>query len=185
MNFELSDEQRALCEAARRALARHDTLEAARQALAGDELPDLWPTAREAGWPGLLIDERRGGVGLGALDAMLVMAECGRALASVPLLGHLPATAILSAAADPGPDLDELLRRLADGEARAAFAPARPAGDLISIWTVDPLRGHERGPAPVALDRNGQTTLQGSVHWVPDLPAADVVIVAVNRKSTR
>ena len=72
MNLALSDEQEFLREAARGTLSRFKTLEAAREALDGDEqaLPDLWPTAREAGWPGLLIDEAAGGAGLDAFEAM-------------------------------------------------------------------------------------------------------------------
>src|SRR5216683_8194582 len=101
MNLALSDEQEFLREAARGALSRFKTLEAAREALDGKEpLPDLWPTAKEAGWPGLLIDEAHGGAGLDAFDAMLVLGECGRVLAGVELLGHLPATAILGDAAN-------------------------------------------------------------------------------------
>ena len=98
MNLSLSDEQEFLREAARGALSRHKTFEATREALDGkpDALPDLWPTAKEAGWPGLLIDEQHGGAGLDAFDAMLVLGECGRVLAPIALLGHLPATAILN-----------------------------------------------------------------------------------------
>ena len=101
MNFALSDEQVLLREAARGSLSRYKTIEAARDALERpDALPDLWPTAVEAGWPGLLIDEEHGGADLGAFDALLVAEECGRVLASVPLLGLLPATAILNAAGE-------------------------------------------------------------------------------------
>ena len=50
MNFALTDEQEFLKEAARGALSRFKTVEAAREALDGGELPDLWPTAlRPAG----------------------------------------------------------------------------------------------------------------------------------------
>ena len=51
MNLALSDEQVFLREAARGALSRFKTLEAAREALDGDKaaMPDLWPTACEAG----------------------------------------------------------------------------------------------------------------------------------------
>src|SRR2546421_5770301 len=132
MDFELSDEQQFLREAARGALSRHATVEAARDALDGGERLDLWDVGREAGWPGLVIDEARGGAGLGALDAMLVMAECGRVLASAGLLGHVPATSILNAAEGN----DELLKALADGESRAALVPAQPPGDLVDGWTV-------------------------------------------------
>ena len=50
MNFALSDEQVLLREAARGALSRFKTVEAAREALEDPSaLPDLWPTAVEAG----------------------------------------------------------------------------------------------------------------------------------------
>ena len=52
MNLALSDEQEFLREAARGALSRVKTIEAAREALEGGALPDLWPTVVEAGWPG-------------------------------------------------------------------------------------------------------------------------------------
>ena len=88
MNFALTDEQEFLKEAARGALSRFKTVEAAREALDGGELPDLWPTAVEAGWPGLLISEEAGGAGLGVMEGMLVFSELGRVLAGVPLLGY-------------------------------------------------------------------------------------------------
>ena len=100
MNFALSDEQEFLKEAARGALSRVKTVEAARDALDGGELPDLWPTASEAGWPGLLVSEEHGGAALAPLEAMLVFEELGRVLASVPLLGHLPASLLLDRGGD-------------------------------------------------------------------------------------
>jgi alkylation response protein AidB-like acyl-CoA dehydrogenase len=172
MNLALSDEQEFLREAARGALSRFKTIEAAREALEEGELPDLWPTACEAGWPGLLIDEAHGGAGLGAFDAMLVLGECGRVLASVPLLGHLPATAILGAAGADG--LDEL----ATGARRAAWLPTRPPGDLEARWTVDVERGRERAAAPT-LAADG--TLSGTVAWVPDAPGAEVLVAVATR----
>jgi hypothetical protein len=47
MNLALSDEQVFLREAARGALSRFQTLQAAREALDGEEdaLPDMWPAA--------------------------------------------------------------------------------------------------------------------------------------------
>ena len=52
MNFALSDEQVLLREAARGSLSRLPTIAAAREALEDPAaLPDLWPTAVEAGWP--------------------------------------------------------------------------------------------------------------------------------------
>ncbi len=176
MNLALSDEQVFLREAARGALSRFKTLEAAREALDGDEsaLPDLWPTAREAGWPGLLIDDAHGGAGLDAFDAMLVLGECGRVLAGIPLLGHLPATAILGDA----PSAAEFLPALATGERRAAYLPAQPPGDLDERWSADPASGFERAALPSAGARgeDGRVPVNGSFAFVPDAPGADTLV---------
>jgi alkylation response protein AidB-like acyl-CoA dehydrogenase len=77
-------------------------------------------------------------------------------LASVPLLGHLPATLLY-------PD-----ESLADGTRRAAFAAAEP-----ETWTTDPREGLRRAPAPVLEDGR----LTGETCWVPDAPGADVLVV--------
>ena len=169
MNLELTDEQSFLREAAREALSRVKTIAVAREALEDrSALPDLWPTACEAGWPGLLVREESGGAGLSAFDAMLVMTEAGRVLAGVPLLGHLPASALLDAAGA------ERVEAVADGAARACFVAARPPGDLDPRWSVEPPSGSVRLDAPL-LAADG--TLSGSVAWVPDAPGADVYVV--------
>ena len=174
MNLALSDEQEFLREAARGALSRFKTLEAAREALDGDHaaLPDLWATAKQAGWPGLLIDDAYGGAGLDAFDAMLVMGECGRVLAAINLLGHLPATAILNDAGEGAPMLEEL----ASGERRAAFLPVAPPGDLDEEWSVDPAAGLERLGAPRAQERDGRVLVSGELAFVPDAPGADLLV---------
>jgi alkylation response protein AidB-like acyl-CoA dehydrogenase len=175
MNLALSDEQVFLREAARGALSRFKTLQAAREALDGDQdaLPDLWPTAREAGWPGLLIDEAHGGAGLDAFDAMLVLGECGRVLAGIPLLGHLPATAILG----DSPNAAELLPDLATGERRAAYLPAQTPTELDARWSADPASGAARAPlASASAGADGSVSVSGSIAFVPDAPGADTLV---------
>jgi alkylation response protein AidB-like acyl-CoA dehydrogenase len=175
MNLALSDEQVFLREAARGALSRFKTLEAAREALDGNEsaLPDMWPAAREAGWPGLLIDEAHGGAGLDAFDAMLVLGECGRVLAGIALLGHLPASAICNDAPNGAP----LLEALATGERRAAYLPASPPSDVSDRWSVDPRGGMERPPAPTATSAgDGTVKVSGELSFVPDAPGADLLV---------
>ncbi len=175
MNLALSDEQMFLREAARGTLSRFQTLEAARSALDGDEsaLPDTWPAACEAGWPGLLIDEQHGGAGLDVFDAMLVLGECGRVLAGVALLGHLPATAILS----DSPAAGELLEPLATGERRAAYLPASPPSDVQDQWTVDPRAGMQRAPLPTATPAGeGLAKVSGELSFVPDAPGAHLLV---------
>jgi alkylation response protein AidB-like acyl-CoA dehydrogenase len=201
MNLALSDEQVFLREAARGALSRFKTFEEARAALdsgdgagggdaaggnanghsngsgagGGGALTDLWPTAVEAGWPGLLIDDASGGAGLDAFDAMLVLGECGRVLAAVSLLGHLPATAILGDSPSAG---TAFLPALASGESRAAYLAARPSDDLTPSWTVDPSGGMTRAPLPVAVrgGDDGETTVTGKVAFVPGAPGADLFV---------
>jgi alkylation response protein AidB-like acyl-CoA dehydrogenase len=170
MNLALSPEQELLREAARGSLARHRTVEAAHAALDGGSLPDLWPTAREAGWPGLLIAEEHGGAGLGAFDAMLVAQECGRVLAAVPLIGLLPATAILDAAGAEG------LEGIAAGERRVTWLPARPPAGAEG-WTAEPPRGKKRAPAPRARRDARAVVLTGAAAFVPDAPDADLLVV--------
>ncbi|HEY2537710.1 MAG TPA: acyl-CoA dehydrogenase family protein [Solirubrobacteraceae bacterium] len=176
MNLALSDEQVFLREAARGALSRFKTLEAAREALDGNEsaLPDMWPAACEAGWPGLLIDEAHGGAGLDAFDAMLVLGECGRVLAGISLLGHLPASAILNDSSNAA----SLLEPLASGERRAAYLPVSPPTDVDERWSVDPRHGAARPAAPTASasGEGASATVSGELAFVPDAPGADLLV---------
>src|SRR5436305_7314786 len=173
MSFALSDEQECLREAARGARSRHKTIQAAREALESrSALAYLWPTAVEAGWPGLLISEEQGGAGLGVFDAMLVAEECGRVLASVQLLGLLPATAILDAAGD------ESLSAVASGELRPVYVAARPPSDDVDTWTVDPRSGLVRGDALSAGVVGAELSLQGFAPVIPDAPRADLLRAA-------
>lgn len=173
MNLELSDEQVALRDAARGMLSRFDTVSAAREALESpDALPDLWPAAVDAGWPGLVVAERHGGIGLGLFDAMLVAEELGRTLASVPFVGLVPAAALLSAgnhaAAAP----------TAEGEVRPVYVPACPPSPRVGddAWTVDGIDG-ERVAAPVVRHDGSSSAVTGTVGWVPDAPGADLLVV--------
>jgi alkylation response protein AidB-like acyl-CoA dehydrogenase len=88
-------------------------------------------------------------------------------LASVPLLGHLPASWLLDRAGHAS------AQALAEGSERGAFVPARPPTAVDAAWTVDPRIGLARAPAPVF--ENGALT--GEVAWVPDAPGADVLVV--------
>jgi len=175
MDFDLTDEQKALVEAARDALSRHKLIEQIHEVLDGGESPDLWPTAVEAGWTGLVVSEAHGGAGLGALEAMLVFSECGRLLAPLPLLGHVVATAILDADADTVGA--ERLGAFAEGAQRVAYAGAAPPSDVQDAWTTDPARGLARAAAPTAEVGGSEATVSGTVAWVPDAPGADALVV--------
>jgi alkylation response protein AidB-like acyl-CoA dehydrogenase len=152
MNFALSDEQLFLQEAAGQALGRHDTLAAARAALDGADSASLWATAVEAGWTGLLAGEGADGAELGALEAMLVLEACGRALADARLLGHLPAAALLEASGGE----TELRTELASGARRAALVDGLAGADVVA---------------------SAAGALTGTADSVPDALGADVLVV--------
>jgi alkylation response protein AidB-like acyl-CoA dehydrogenase len=154
----LSDEQEFLADAASGILGRQSTLPAARAALDGEPPPSLWEAACEAGWPGVLSDDRAGGAGLGLYDAMLVLESCGAVLADARLLGHLPACALLDLA---GADL-ELTRSLASGEQRATI--------------VDGTLGYRDAPLRARFEGD-LVHLYGTVDGVLDAPGADVLVV--------
>ncbi|QGP80566.1 acyl-CoA dehydrogenase family protein [Sphingobium sp. CAP-1] len=130
MNFALSDDQRAIQEAARDFLtdaANPDVIRAAVEGSTGfDE--GLWHSlASEMGFAGLMVPEEFGGLGLGAIEMALVLEETGRVLAPVPFFetAVLAVQAVL-AAADEG-QKSTLLPRLASGtKACLAGTAGRP-----------------------------------------------------------
>lgn len=176
MNFSLTDEQEMLRAAAADALSRIPTVAGARDALDGASAPEVWATACEAGWAGLLVAEADGGAGLGTFDAMLVLEQCGRRLAGAGLLGHLPATLVLARAAQAGDQhASAILPSLASGEQRAAIVQARPPTGAEGL-TVDAIgTTNRRSPAPT-LDAEG--VLSGAAGFQPDAAGADVLVIA-------
>ncbi len=130
MDFALSDDQRAIQEAARDFLtdaANPDVIRAAVEGSTGfDE--SLWSSLGEMGFAGLMIPEAQGGLGLGAVEMALVLEETGRVLAPVPFFetAVLAVQAVLAAGSEE--QKAALLPRLASGT-RACFAgtASRPA----------------------------------------------------------
>ena len=147
----LSDEQQFVREAAQDALGRVASLERIREALDGGSLDDLWPTAVEAGWTGLLVGEDSEGAGLGPPEAILVMDQLGRTLAEVPLLGHLVATALLA--------------RCEPGERAAGGARSRRPPRDDGVCSAD----------DVELDGDRAS---GTAEWVIDADGAEVIVIA-------
>ena len=123
MDFALSDDQRAIQEAARDFLtdaANPDVIRAAVEGTSGfDE--SLWDSLGEMGFAGLMVPEGFGGLGLGAVEMALVLEETGRVLAPVPFFetAVLAVQAILAAGSEE--QKAALLPRLATGT-RACFA---------------------------------------------------------------
>jgi len=124
MDFALSDDQRAIQEAARDFLtdaANPDVIRAAVESGSGfDEA--LWQKlAVEMGFAGLMVPEEFGGLGLGAVEMALVLEETGRVLAPVPFFetAVLAVQAIMAAGSEA--QKAALLPRIVEGT-RASFA---------------------------------------------------------------
>ncbi|MFB7913989.1 acyl-CoA dehydrogenase family protein [Streptomyces sp. NPDC056061] len=101
MDFQLSDDQRALREGIRDILAGRFGRDRMRAALDGGAGVDrtLWRELGEAGFFALRLPEAEGGAGLGLPEAVLLFEEAGRSLLPGPLVAtHLAAGAVKGAA---------------------------------------------------------------------------------------
>ena len=98
MDFQLSDDQRAIAEMAGSLFADLCTDDRLRAFDTSDEafMAELWDKCVETGLHALAIPEEAGGSGLGMTDLMLVLEAQGRGLGHVPLWSHQLAAATLA-----------------------------------------------------------------------------------------
>jgi alkylation response protein AidB-like acyl-CoA dehydrogenase len=165
MNFDFSDDAKALRDQARKFLDAEAGPAVARRAMDAQEPFDapLWQRIVELGWTAARVPEPLGGIGLGAEEACVLAEEFGRSLAPVPFLSTLLATEALL---------------LAGSEAQQArWLPGIATGEVVA--TVGWAEGDSSGPGRSALRLNGGT-LSGFKTPVPDLLAAHLVIVTAN-----
>ena len=115
MDFDLSADQVVLRDAAAALLDDRCDMAAVRRACdRGGFDADLWAAMVEQGWTGIAVPESLGGVGLGTVEAAVLLEQAGAHLAPVPLLQQLAALAVLA----DGPWGERLL----SGEAIACVA---------------------------------------------------------------
>jgi alkylation response protein AidB-like acyl-CoA dehydrogenase len=161
MNFGLSDDQQAIKRTARDFLGARYKLEEVRR-LAEDErgfTDEQWSEISELGWPGVVVPEEQGGLGLGVVELAVIQEELGYALAPTPLLSTVSAGLLLAAAGD-----DEHLPALASGERRGT----------VALWD----EGATWSPTELTLEPSGDGELTGTKIAVPDAAGADVILVA-------
>ncbi|WP_439133733.1 acyl-CoA dehydrogenase [Pseudomaricurvus sp.] len=97
MNFELSDDQRMMQESFARFLDEQSSSERVRAAAEKDGFDaEMWAGLGELGAFTLRVPEELGGLGLGLMDAVVLMEEAGRTLASGPVAETLVASRILA-----------------------------------------------------------------------------------------
>jgi alkylation response protein AidB-like acyl-CoA dehydrogenase len=114
MNFEISDEQQMVRETFARFLDEHSSMARVRAALPLGFDPELWAGLADLGAFAMRVPEAAGGMDLGLFDAVLLMEEAGRTLASGPLAEALVAARLLGRLG--GGSQDELLGRLLAGQ---------------------------------------------------------------------
>lgn len=135
MNFDYTDDQKALKEEARRFLGAVSPVSVVRSAL---ENPAegfdraLWQRIGEQGWCGAAIPESYGGIGMGYVELCALAEELGRALAPVPFAStvYLFAEALLAGGTEA--QKGDLLPQVASGGLIGTVACSEGPGVLTA-----------------------------------------------------
>ena len=133
----------------------------------------LWKQFAEMGFTGVLIPEDLGGMGLGLVEAGVVMEEIGRNLTASPFLASsvVAATALLTAGTDAQ---------------KQATLPKIASGELISTVAVDEHSKHNPRNTALKAEKNGSGyTLDGAKTFVLDGHVADLFIVAARTSGAK
>jgi acyl-CoA dehydrogenase len=132
----------------------------------------LWKDFVEMGWAGILVPQEYGGLGLGHVEAGVVMEELGRTLTPSPFLS----TAILAANA---------LARAGNEKQKSEYLSRIVAGDLIGTLAVDESAKHRPDKTAMAATRSGNGfILNGAKTFVLDGHVANLFIVAARTAGT-
>src|SRR5712671_4630357 len=165
MNFDFSDDQKQMRDAARKFLSEKCPPKAVRNVLDG-KAPydkDLWKGLAEMGFLGVAIPEEFGGAGAGHLELCVIAEEMGRALAPVPFSStvYLAAEALLMAGSEAQ---------------KQKWLPLIASGEAIGTLALFEGKGNP-SPQAIKLAASGNN-LNGVKKPVPDGAIADFVIVA-------
>jgi alkylation response protein AidB-like acyl-CoA dehydrogenase len=122
---------------------------------------DLWKQFAELGLTGICIPEDKGGLGLGSVEAALVLEEIGRNLTPSPFL----TTAVAGA-------------RAIEGTAHAErWYPGILAGEAVLALAVDEGRSHAPEKTSLSAERKGNGfVLNGAKQFVVHGNSADAVL---------
>jgi acyl-CoA dehydrogenase len=164
MNFDFSDDAKALGEQAQKFLAERSGPAKARAAMA-EAAPAhdaaLWQSIVDLGWTAARVPEAHGGLGMSAEESAMLAEAAGQHLACAPLVSHLLATEALLIAGSPEQQA-RLFPALADGSRIAVPAWNEP-GSVSPLSVRTTATGHK---------------LTGTKAPVADLASAHLAIVA-------
>jgi len=169
MNFEYTEEQQQLADSLRRYLANEYGFDRRKAIIASPEgVSDIaWAAFAELGLTAITLPEADGGFGGGAVDLMAPMEACGEALVVEPLIETIGLGARLVARAGSPAQRETLLRGVAEGSVRLAFASLEPG----RRYQLDP-------QTTTARARDGAWLLEGEKTVVIGAPSAHCLIVS-------
>lgn len=176
MNFTLDEDHLALKDAARTFLSKEVDLSALLRPGADatqNGYDRLWDQIVELGWPGIVIPEAFGGLGLDMLELTMIVGEIGRALAPAPLLGTLAGVWAILAAGDEAQKAS-LLGEVVGGTSRLALAIADADGDYEA----------SHGDLQ-ASEAAGAYLLSGAKSFVVDAVGADKIVATAELEGVR
>ena len=127
---------------------------------------ELWAAFADMGFTGILIPEAQGGLGLGYVEAGVVMEEIGRNLTASPFL----ASSVVAVTA---------IRHAGSAAQQQRWLPALASGKSIATLAIDEQTKHRpQHITMTASPRADGYTLNGRKTFVLDGHVADVLIVA-------
>ncbi|MGW1374848.1 acyl-CoA dehydrogenase family protein [Streptomyces sp. NPDC002446] len=164
MDFQLTDDQRALRDGTRELLAARFARERLRAAVDAPALDRaLWRELGAAGFFALRLPEAAGGVGLGLPEAVLVLEEAGRAL----LPGPLVACQLLAGTVD-GVATGEKIVGLCDGARHPALWEHPDDCDELILLDADVAGNAGVGAGARAVGGGAQGRTGGARRSAPD-----------------
>ncbi|WP_133365899.1 acyl-CoA dehydrogenase family protein [Qipengyuania sediminis] len=126
---------------------------------------DLWKQMAEMGFTGLLVSEADGGLGMGHVEAGIVLEEIGRNLTPSPFL----TSSVLAATALAG----------GSEETRARWLPGLIAGDSVFAVAIDEGAKHRPERVRTRAERSGNGfRLTGAKDFVVHGASADMLVVS-------
>ena len=125
----------------------------------------LWKQMAEMGFTGMLLDEEDGGLGMGHVEAGIVLEEIGRNLTPSPFLTSsvLAATALKHSSAD----------------LKGRYLPGLVAGESVFAVAIDETAKHRPQRITTRAEKSGNGfRLSGAKSFVIQGPSSDMIVVA-------
>ncbi|MEE4154882.1 MAG: acyl-CoA dehydrogenase family protein [Erythrobacter sp.] len=125
----------------------------------------LWKQMAELGFTGMLLDEEDGGLGMGHVEAGIVLEEIGRNLTPSPFL----TSSVLAATA----------LKHASGELKDRYLPGLVAGESVFAVAIDETAKHRPSRIACRAEKSGNGfRLSGAKSFVVYGASADMLVVA-------